>query len=420
MKTAELSLIRISSFLGQIFETTLRTLRYFGAAPVIFETQSLGNFQGLQSTKNTTSYKSNTALYIFQFSRWSRQALYSLIIQIFIVLSSIYLVYNVVSGNAVVSHYLYTGTLDHSEIPITNKSSTGNYAQTFGDTIMAAYVFQYYSCGTAIMLTTFYTAPNLVMLINRWIYLYGYKFCKAFPNTNSQANYKTSCNFGIFYNKLDQRLKYVLFLIVLEPFVLFYTTTNCFKFRNNPICTETDYWVSLVTGYLAPLIRIQNHLKLLLSGIMTLVVVVAQTHIKLALKNRENIENENYSWNKVFSLVRFVRRQYQLGLMISGPVHLILAAGFFASGISNWIIVMWLLKGYIPLSMVAISQNFFIMDIFTFWVLVKIDEKVMTEEKKLLEMIVYMTSQMSISSNQRLQVARNMLEVSKQYLSFLF
>ncbi len=107
-----------------------------------------------------------------------------------------------------------------------------------------------------------------------------------------------------------------------------------------------------------------------------------------------------------------MQKQYKLGKLASERLLFILAASCFASSFSYWILLLGLIKGYIPFSMVAISKSALKIDILTFWGLVKINEKVFREEKNILEKVVRMTGKMSDLSKERLEVDRNMVDVS--------
>ncbi len=135
--------------------------------------------------------------------------------------------------------------------------------------------------------------------------------------------------------------------------------------------------------FFAPLVTLLIALQLVL------ILVITQIVIEALIQIRDNLSKftESLHWKYVFNLICFVRRQYKLVEKICGPVQLALSAFYFTSSVTNWIIVLWLLKDDMPVSMVVICLSLSVMQIFTFWLLVTMNEKVLQIEKEIVNIL---------------------------------
>lgn len=403
--------------LSQIFTKTLNPLRIIGSVPIIFK--ELTSEENLSYSKHTQKFEnlnSHYTQYKFHFKWISLQAIYSFFIQLAFVLATAFIIFNVVSGHAKVSHYVISNSDDQTvkSSPAENTSSEQTTVESFGEATSAFYVTQGYSSASATLLTSFWTVPYFVALLNKWTSQFAVQFYSAFPNYRCNT---LSQRYFEFYRKLKCRLK--CFLWVLVPFSISYSylITNCLEFRNNPKCSRADYWVSIVSIPFAAIVLILNNTTILMIVVLIQVVIVAQIQIKKALVNAQSLQME-LCWKQVFKLVTFVRRQYKLVEKVCGPIQLVWLTSYFASAITNWIIVLWLLKGKMSASMVQISLGLSLIESFNFWILIFMNERVLKEEKEIVQLIVTTTADSTKIKERTLEAACKKLDVNLTYYLF--
>lgn len=251
---------------------------------------------------------------------------------------------------------------------------------------MASYFIQFYITLCCVILTTYLTDHNLTVLLNQWP-KFIFKFSTVFPVKSCHA-------FG--YLKVDKNGKFffralgVLCVITTTQYV--YRASNCFMQKNT--CNSQDFQVSLLASTFGSLIAIITVIKLYLIATLNMVVIDAWLQLKLAIAETL-ASTTNFRWKPIFIMVMYVRKQSKLVEKVCGPVQLVFIGFYFSSVTTSWIIIFWLLKEGMPISL-AVGVTFYsILQVIILWLLDSLNAKILKEEQEVVKIVISSTDKKS-------------------------
>ncbi len=347
--------------LTQLFIKPIYILRFIGVCPVKFHKAYIPN----------TSY----FYYTFHFNWLSIYSIYSAIGQLAALILTYILVSKILSGDARMSHMI---------ILFSQEFENGkNTTVIFTEYIATVYAIQYFICVTSIILTTFLTAPQLVTLLNRWSTQYLTKFTKVFPKSEHILTFsklKTKFTRKHYWN--------LLFVFAYMGWVQL-LTFNCLIGNHNNICTLADIqvnFINLLCGFPSALM-ITMHVAMV-QGLTDLVLEALKQIKKATISSKQRAIHFEY-----FKLIYFVRRQYKLVEKVCGPAILILSAYFFTTTITNWIIVLWLIKGEVLVSVAISTLAFSLLQINVYLRIVRSNRKVLRDELEIMQIVMQNNNQ---------------------------
>lgn len=314
--------------LNSIFRKLFFILRLLGATPL--------QFNGIK----------------FQYSWKSYISIYSLLIQTLYVLGASFSIFHIIHGNVNVAKLIrlgptlllqYTSTNDVLHLPLGNK-------------IVTVCTVQFYFLGTSIILTTFPTVSKLEKLLNKWME-YIPNFSLTFPNMSNHL----FPSFSKFHQTVTSLLKLYVVYSASTTIVYFYMLSKCIF--NSALCSSTEVKVSVITCILGP----QMGFLIFIKNLM--ILILAKIPIYAFAQVSERILEKTYNFKSVFNLIIFIRKQYKLTETFCSPLQLITTGFCFTLIITNWIVILWLLKGHIPVAvatgMLSFVGGFFV----SYWIL---------------------------------------------------
>ncbi len=336
---------------SQLFLKNLFILRLLGACPL--------SFKKLKS-KSTGEY------YVYKFKWKSLHIVYSLLVQTAAIFTTCFAVTNILNGSAQVNHLLYLFP------DLTNVNQTASL--TLPEYVTSAYFILLYICSSAITLVTFWTTPKMAVLLNCWSVFYFKKFLAVFPTYGKLLRF--SAMNSIFFKRLLWKCTTLLICLTFFIKTIMYCIHDVFS-----TCTLADKQVSLISVVFSAIT----------GSIIAIEVFTLRSMNELVVKTFEQIHEacvKSPSFvptSKFFKLVYFVRKQHQQVEKAFGPIFFVLAGFYFASTITNWIIVLWLIRGEVSAAIAISTLAFSFVQLATFHRLVAMNERVLNAENQIIK-----------------------------------
>lgn len=188
----------------------------------------------------------------------------------------------------------------------------------------------------------------------------------------------------------SRHLKIVVSSLLGTSLGFVWVVSNCFF--NFETCASADLQVSILAASLGPLTLIMATLVLLHLMISLQVAAEAMTQIKTAiiLEERQCYLTGQTLKNlkQIVRLVYLLRKQCKLLDAMGGPPQLVLCGFFFSSAITNWIMLLSLMRGEIPKTTTFTTLMFLTVQVLAYLHHVGILEKLVEEEKNVVDAVI--------------------------------
>ncbi len=375
--STDLQILKQISILTNIFRKTFVIQRNLAATPLQFLT-----VHPIPKEKNLTYYQFN-----FSFKSW--QFVYSLIIQLLFAYGIIYVFYHIANGNVRVTRYIRTSLLYHES----TKNETSTYS-TFGDSILAAYICMFFINGFVTIRTMLFTVGDLAKLLNQWT-KYLYKFALIFSEDKTLFP-----EFSKIYKTISRLLRFSVVFTFLNATSYYYISSNCFL--PNEKCTQIDLKVSWVISIVGSFVAIVLMMVFCMIDVLNKIVILTFCQLKDVI--RSCLNKKSISLKSVFSMIRFLRRQYKLTNRICGPALLVFIGFLFSTTITNWIILLWLYKGHIPTFTAQSTLVFSVVQFIFFLLITEINIRVRKEESEILKVVTETCRHRALSALDQIEV----------------
>lgn len=242
----------------------------------------------------------------------------------------------------------------------------------------------------------FIEAPKFHKYFQEWNSYYK-NFSQVFCNYDNKRKKDLSSSI-VDFSRIDHMSKWLVRLCVVlyvgfGPWEFFILRKCILNLHSN--CDSVDVeqaWVYVLYGPFSLLCFSLDQVRLV---IMMQAIVEAFRQLRSGLESILDLEDKMVFQNvshyltpkKSIQLVYRLRKLIWLLSRAVGPSQVIFLGFFFSGTITTWLIVLYFIKGEMPLFLAITIMQIWLMQLFVFLAFTKIAEKMLNEENNILRLI---------------------------------
>lgn len=271
---------------------------------------------------------------------------------------------------------------------------------------MSVYPLLYVSTGAAMMTANFIGSPKFHIFLQQW-HSYFKTYSQVFRNCENNRKKHLSSSV-LDFSRIDHMSKRLVRLclaiyMVFIPWEFFLLRKCLLKINSN--CDRSDIEQAWIYEFLGPFCMLYISLDQSRLVIMMQAIVEAFRQLGSAVKSyQSNLDFEEImvfhkisnspNPEQIIRLVYHIRKLISLLRCAVGPSQVIFLGFFFSGTIITWMMILYFIKGEMPLFLVVTIMQIWLLQIFVFINSTKIVEKMLKEENEVLTLI----SKLNISS----------------------